>query len=419
MPVPTVLIPDDDAIARMHANGEQPLTTPMREVRLGRVRPKARPMAPRLAGYHTTAGATPPPPIVDWFSKALSSLKRMYLNDTYGDCVIAGKMHQLGVFSGNDSDAIVLATDQEVSDQYFGICGPGNNGCVITDVLDVWKARGLSAGGRVYKIDGYVSVDWTNKLEVQVAIYLFGSLTIGINLPSAWTSGGDGSFWDVTNSGIVGGHDVCCVGYNSTGVQIATWGGLRTITWAAFTSTRWIEECYAQLAPLWYGSDKLAPSGIDAAKLKADLDLLGSGTIPPIDPSPSPVPPVPPPTPVVITSMGKTQPKAIAVPTGPFGRTIAVTIPALDVSVTGTLPGPSVIPAGLLEMLLDEALANDRVQCAMRKQFAEASAAPPGLLIKIIAAIVPVVIADLAAGKTIQQMIPDLIAAILAALATS
>ena len=52
MPVPTVLIPDDEAIARMNANVEQPLTTPMREVRLGRVRPKARPMAARLAGYY-------------------------------------------------------------------------------------------------------------------------------------------------------------------------------------------------------------------------------------------------------------------------------------------------------------------------------------------------------------------------------
>jgi hypothetical protein len=270
-----------------------------RTVKLGRIRPKAPPPALRLALY-LTPGATPPPPSVDYSAKAAASLRRMYLNDTVGDCVIAGKMHQLGVWSGNDAapGGVVQATDQEVLSQYHTICGPGDNGCVITDVLDWFKARGLQAGGTKYTIDGYVAVDWTNKLEVQVALYLFGSLTIGINLPGTWTQGGDGSTWDATNSAIVGGHDVCCVGYNDRGVQIATWGGLRTITWAAFTSRRWIEECYAQLAPLWYGSDKLSPCGVDAAALAADLAKLGGGIIPPVpDPAP-PIPPVPPaPTP--------------------------------------------------------------------------------------------------------------------------
>lgn len=278
-----------------------------RTVRLGRIRPKVPPQALQLRRY-LKPGAVPPPASVDYATKAKPSISRMYLNDTYGDCVIAGKMHQLGVWSGNDTDSggVVLATDREVSDQYFGICGPGDNGCVITDVLDYFQKRGLQAGGKTYTIDGYVAVDWTNKLEVQVALYLFGSLTLGINLPGQWTEGGDGSIWDVTNSRIVGGHDVCAVGYNDQGVQIATWGGLRTITWRAFTSRQWIEEVYAQLAPLWYGSDKLAPSGVDVATLKDDLSKLGSGVLPPIPdptPPPPPLPPVPPPVPPIPPSL--------------------------------------------------------------------------------------------------------------------
>lgn len=269
-----------------------------RTVKLGRLRPRARPQVLAFGRYFDPAAATPPPAKVDYSPKAMAALRRMYLNDTYGDCVIAGKMHQLGLWSGNDSDSggVILATDQEVARQYFAICGPGDNGCYIPHVLNVMKERGLVAGGKSYTIDGYVSVNWTNRLEVQVAIYLFGSLTLGINLPAAWARGGDGSTWDATNTQIIGGHDVCAVGYDERGVQIATWGGLRTITWRAFTSTRWLEECYAQLAPAWYGNDKLAPSGVDAAALANDLAKLGGGDIPPL-PGPNPVPPEPGPTP--------------------------------------------------------------------------------------------------------------------------
>lgn len=270
-----------------------------RQVRLGRIRPKVRPSVLKFACYFDSKKAAPTPSAVDFSSKAMEAIRRMYLNDQYGDCVIAGKYHQLGLWSGNDKDSggIVLGSDQEVLSAYHKICGPGDNGCSITEVLDVFRSEGLTAKGKKYTIDGYVSIDNANILQVKVAILLFGSLTLGINLPGAWTQGGDGSVWGVTNTGIVGGHDVCCVGYNPQGVQIATWGGLRTITWAAFTSSKWIDECYAQLAGLWYGPDKISPYGFDAATLKADLEKLGGGIIPDIDPPGPPPPPPPPPGP--------------------------------------------------------------------------------------------------------------------------
>jgi hypothetical protein len=160
--------------------------------------------------------------------------------------------------------------------------------------LDYFRNNGLAFNGAIKKIDGYVSVDWTNKLEVQVALYLFGAITIGINLPQAWTTN---AIWDVTNTGIVGGHDVTCVGYDDQGVQVASWGRIYTITWAAFLKTTWLEESYVMLAPDWYGNDRLAPSGVDANTLRDDLAKLGGGTIPPINPTPVPTPepaPVPP-----------------------------------------------------------------------------------------------------------------------------
>jgi hypothetical protein len=326
-------------------------------VRLGRKTPVARPQCPRFAAYFNPAEMkVAVPAAVDYYSKATASIKRMYLNDRYGDCVIAGKAHQLGIWSANDSDSpgVILATDQEIYNQYVNICGPNDEGCFIPDVLNYFKSKGLVAGGKAYKIDGYVEVDWTNKLEVQVAIFLFGSLTLGINLPSAWASGGDGSTWDVTNSSIIGGHDVCCVGYNEKGVQISTWGGIRTITWGAFTSKRWLEECYCELSPNWYGNDKMAPCGFDAKTLADDLAKLGGGVIPPLDP-PVPVPPVPvPPAPVPVPPVPPVVPP---VPPAPVPVPVTVSVVGYTAPVeltvgwrTYTIPGQKIVSTGTVTL---------------------------------------------------------------------
>jgi hypothetical protein len=296
-----------------------------RTVKLGRVRPTTPPECLRFASYRDPRGATPPPAVVDYSAKAMAAISRVYDNDTLGCCVIAGKMHQLGIWSGNETGTPVLATDTEVREQYVNICGPGDNGCVITNVLNAFQSPGLTAGGKPYTIDGFVSVDWTNKIEAQTAIYLFGSLTLGINLPQAWLQAPEGGLWDVTDTEIVGGHDVCAVGYNKTGVVVATWGGLRTITWAAFGDMKWLDECYAELAPLWYSNEKLAPCGVDADALRADLAALGSGTIPPIDPTPVPVvPPTPPaPAPLSAVAAGKIT---FTVPGGSKPHTVTVPV---------------------------------------------------------------------------------------------
>lgn len=263
MPVPTVSLPDG------------------RIVHLGRKRPVARPQALRFARY-LRAGATPPPDTVDWGAAATASLSRNYLNDQLGDCVIASAYHATGVWTGNDAGTAAVGTDAEVKSIYHGVCGPGDNGCNITDVLDYRKATGIPLNGKIHKIDGYVSIDWTNKLETMVAIYIFGCLTCGVNLPGGWESS---DVWDVTTSRVVGGHDIPAIGYDKDkGVTIATWGGTRLVTWPAWQSKKWFEEVYAVLSPDWYGLDGIAPSHIDLATLQADLAALGGGNIPPIDP---------------------------------------------------------------------------------------------------------------------------------------
>lgn len=265
--------------------------------------------------YDPDQDRVPPPDSTNWAEKAMRAISQVYGNNKWGDCVIAGKMHQVGVWTANDEGPIAVGTEQEAYSQYQAICGPGDNGCVITEVLDHFKTKGMTVGGKNYKIDDYVAVDHGNQQLVMVATEIFGGGTIGINLPQAWTS--TNTVWNTpTGAGaiIIGGHDIDIVDYinkpdptrfgGATGVVCATWGGLVLITWPAFMDYRYVEECYFSLSPDWYGKDNLAPNGINVTSLKQDLLILASGNIPPLNPptppTPTPVPvPVPVPTPPV------------------------------------------------------------------------------------------------------------------------
>lgn len=268
-------------------------------VMLGRKSPAPQKPKLKLSTYLRSGYKVPTLP-VDWASKAMAALSRMYLNDLYGCCVISDAFHRVGVWTANSTGTAVVGLDSEVLETYR-IWNPGtrDDGCVISEVLDYCKNTGITVAGQKHKIDGYVSVDWTNWDEVLVALYLFGTLPLGINLPRDWTTK---SIWDVTSSPIVGGHDVPGVAVMTpNGIRIASWGRIYEITKPAFTSRRWLEEAWAVLSPDWYANAMKAPNLIDAATLKADLAKLGGGTIPDISPTPDPIPP---PTPVPIPPGG-------------------------------------------------------------------------------------------------------------------
>lgn len=264
-------------------------------VKLGRVRPKSRTTALKLSSYFDPARAAAPD-ATHWADKAQAAIARMYLNDIKGCCVIAGKYHLLGVASGNKAGTPLVVSDNEIDQMYQLLkVGPGDSGCDIGQVLGYWRDRGLPVNGTPHRIDGFVSVDWTNQALVKAMVAALGGGTIGISLPQAWTQN---AVWDVTNSPVVGGHDVTVVDYDAAGVYVSSWGRLYRITWRAFLSRRWLDEAYAVLLPEWYGADGLAPSGIAVADLKADLDKLSHGDAPDVGPSPPPVPPTPPAPPV-------------------------------------------------------------------------------------------------------------------------
>lgn len=443
MTVPTVTL-TGSAAQGVHTDGEnyrRAVASLPQAVRLGRKppRPEVKMRVPHLGDFLEKKVPTPPKS-TNWREKAAASMARMYLNDRYGCCVISGKAHALGVWAANDPDSggIVLADDAEISKQYFGICGPGDNGCVITDVLDVMVRQGFTAGGKSYKLDGYCAVDWTNDLLVKMALAIGGATTIGINLPAAWTSD---AVWDVTTTRIVGGHDVTPIDYDDTGVYVSSWGRIYRITWPAFKSTRWLEEMYFLAAPLWYGTDKMTPAGINAEALLAALATFKGGGIPDLGPPTPPPPPPPPPVPpsmsgpVVLkipylgTATGTVGPlvgrQSMA---GPMGESVDIFQLLKDVGKLLTDIGNRQWLASFADfraVLADLGVslpffgADQMGRALLSGHGIEApehmGAVPWQIIILIIqygVKIIPIIQADIAAGKTWKQIIADVLAAI-------
>jgi len=210
----------------------------------------------------------------------------MLKNDSVGDCAIAGPAHTEMIWNFNEGRSFI-PTDQQVISDYSKVSGydprkdqpngenPTDVGCNLLQVMKYWKKNGIC--GR--KIDGYASVDPQNKLQVQAAIYLFGSVIIGVALPA----GAKNSPWYLPNGwrqnrnwrpGTWGGHCIVSGKYNmaSNNIPVVTWGALKDMSWGFLG--QYCDEMYVPLSMDWVGDDKKAINGFDYASLQADLKLF-------------------------------------------------------------------------------------------------------------------------------------------------
>jgi hypothetical protein len=253
--------------------------------KLGRNRPPHRAKL-MLKKYCPDPSVLPTAPATcSWVAKAATALALIYMNSTLGCCVIAGGYHDVGVWTGNATGTPFCATDAQIIADYGAIGGyvqgdpSTDQGCNEQTALQYWCTTGFADGS---KLGGYVGVDATNQQEVMSAVYLFETVFLGIELPDAWISTfpvASGFVWDVEgDANPQNGHCVVVVGYDETGVQIATWGLIGTITWAAlakYCSPTSGGEIYALLSPDEVsGTD--APNGFDYATLQTDLAALST-----------------------------------------------------------------------------------------------------------------------------------------------
>ena len=251
-------------------------------VKLGRRRPIAH--CPRLKLKHYIKDIMLPTQ-TNYAAKAAPALRQMYLNNSLGDCVIAGMAHLEGLFAANAGTALPTFTDQQIIDLYGKVGGYNpkdpntDQGCDEQTALNYWQHNGIGEGS---PITGWLSIDASNITEVKTAILLFENVFFGIELPDAWVNpvpSHSGFTWDVAGDAVPdNGHCFVGVDYDNKGVKIDTWGMLGHITYKAvakYATGHLGGELYTVLSPdMIDKATKKAPNGIDWDSLNTDFKAL-------------------------------------------------------------------------------------------------------------------------------------------------
>jgi PEGA domain len=212
----------------------------------------------------------------------------MYGNDTYGDCVIAGRGHHTLRLEANQQCTLIPITTQDVETEYFKETGGPDSGLNILNSLNEWRTSGWTAAGKLYKIFAYAQIDLTNHAEVEDALFLFNGIYAGVNLPiSAQSQTGEGKVWDVDNSpngepGSWGGHCTYIVALNLVGPVCVTWGARQQMTWAFWD--KYYDEAYAVIDNI----DSWVDPATDPVNVQLLSQYLSEVTASPVNPTPDP-----------------------------------------------------------------------------------------------------------------------------------
>jgi len=200
-------------------------------------------------------------------------------NDQWGCCVEASVCHflqQVGLYTNQS----VTPTEAECLKIYSDVTGfnpadPNTDmGSVVAGrggMLDHWSRNGVVVGGNLNKCGPVARVNFSNQLELQNAINVFGFVMIGANMTQDDV---DSNFlWDAKTGPIVGGHEFLFTGFektdHTTRYDVLTWNGL----WRA--SDTWVhasvDEAYVVFDDAFINAGGKSPSGINKVALLADL----------------------------------------------------------------------------------------------------------------------------------------------------
>jgi hypothetical protein len=269
----------------------QPKVSMPKGFRLGRFKSKPDRRTLKMARYRTGI-AVKVPDFVDWTNSTGKTPEwGMMLNDSLGDCTCAAAGHIVEELT-TDANAGVGVTipDSSVLTMYEQACGYNpadpstDQGGDMSTVLKYFNQTGLLDTNNVpHKIYAYISVNPMNLQEVKEAIYLFGNLYCGVNLPNTVQNEETVlSCWDVAKDyktnpdaqpGSLGGHCIPLMGYSSKAFKLVSWGGEYYMT-PNFLQI-YCDELYAVLSMDWIEKNtNLSPSLFDLSQLQADLQIV-------------------------------------------------------------------------------------------------------------------------------------------------
>jgi hypothetical protein len=208
-------------------------------------------------------------------------------NDELGCCVIASMMHTAMQLNANAGRPLPVPSNDDVVAAYSAIGGyvagdpSTDNGASILDALKYWRNSGIAMGGHNHKIGAFVKINIAEAGELETALWLFGSVVSGFQLPiaaqgaSAWS----GVPADLSGSwapGTWGGHCVCQADFTRQQpldvFATVTWGELM-LTGRDFINA-YCDEAYVVLSDDWLNDEGQCAAGLDKAALLVDLQKL-------------------------------------------------------------------------------------------------------------------------------------------------
>jgi hypothetical protein len=227
---------------------------------------------------HYSQDELPPPPA---FRRPVAALNLpMYSNDRYNCCTCAAAAHMVHEWTAARRREQLLS-DAEVLGTYLALTGGDDGqGVAMLDALRYWRSRGIGT----HQIHSFVALDAKHPEEMRMAISLFGSAYIGLELPNFAVADGQDKRsiqWTMPVTGATGdaapnpdnGHCVAAVGYDEQNLYVVTWGCLKPMGWDFFSAYN--EESYGVLSQDWMDQEESSPSGFNFKALQRDLATLG------------------------------------------------------------------------------------------------------------------------------------------------
>jgi hypothetical protein len=216
--------------------------------------------------------------------------QRMFGNNVWGDCTIAGEAHQTLRFEQYEQGKLLNISDDEVLAKYWGDQGaiqrptrkflcysyPGgwsskpDNGLDMITALKSWQ-KGWTCAGETYSIDAYGVIDPSNQQAVRTILYLLNGGYIALALPLSAKSQ---TIWDAVDDsqgGMAGSWGYHCVyltpKVTTEGLECATWGTYQRISWTFLA--KYCYQCFGVIDQI-----DSKESILDVDKLNSYLDAV-------------------------------------------------------------------------------------------------------------------------------------------------
>jgi hypothetical protein len=251
----------------------------MQQLKLGKLPPLKGAVQFRLVDFIKDYSKLPVPPRYFGHERFIPKTDwGMLGNDYCGDCVLAEAAHTTMLWNAMAGKTVAFDTRSVVSD-YSAITGYVDGkeetdfGTNMSVAASYRRNVGVAdVGGARHKVAAYLEVDAKDMRLHYIALYLFGSVSIGFEFPrSAMDQFNRGVTWTVQkNSPIEGGHCVPLVAKRSR-LECVTWGRVQNMSVDFFRTYN--DESIVYLSEEMLVNRK-SPEGFDYDKLTEYLNAL-------------------------------------------------------------------------------------------------------------------------------------------------